>query len=91
MSTRVLGTELTKQLNADNAAQQELGAVKSSSIDLIATAEATQKAEKNVMVFHVVGDKASGEVHAEQANQPGKMFKNAKLILSDGKEVPLGF
>lgn len=92
VGTGVLGTELVKQLNADAAAQQELGTVSSATLDLMATSKATQDADgRSVMVFQVKGEKASGQVHAEQAGGKEKLFRNARLILPGGKEVPLGF
>lgn len=93
VSTRVLGTELVQQLNADATAQQELGKVLSADLDVMATAKATQESDgRQVMVFRVTGDKASGEVHAEQTGGgKGKLFRNARLIMPGKKEVALGF
>jgi len=97
VGTGVLGTELVKQLNADATARQELGNVQSAQFDMVATSQnASKPPEKGgrppAMVFHVVGDKASGDVLAEQ-DQAGKglAFKNAVLVLPGGKEVKLGF
>jgi hypothetical protein len=92
VSTSVLGDQMVRQLNADAIAQQELGTVSSASFDVMASGQASQGAKgKSILVFRVVGDKASGEVHAEQAPNQDKMFQNAKLVLPGGKEVQLGF
>jgi hypothetical protein len=92
-----MGNELVTQLNADPVAKQELGNVQSAQFDMVATTQAASKPREQggktaAMVFHVVGDKASGDVLAEQ-DQTGKgvAFKNAVLVLPGGKEVKLGF
>jgi hypothetical protein len=86
----IVGQELVRQLNADPVAQEHLGTVSSATMDFMATGEATQKRGGNVIVFHVTGDKGSGNVTAEQT--PGQQsFQNAELSLPDGNTVKLGF
>jgi hypothetical protein len=97
VGTGVLGNELVTQLNADPVATQELGNVQSAHFDMMATSRNASKPPEQggrpqAMVFHVVGEKGSGDVLAEQ-DHTGKSvaFKNAVLVLPDGKEVKLGF
>jgi hypothetical protein len=97
VGTGVLGNELVTQLNADPAARQELGNVQSAQFDMVATSQAASKTpaeggRRQAMVFHAVGDKARGDVLAEQDHTgKGVAFKNAVLVLPSGKEVKLGF
>lgn len=87
----VVGEQLIAQLNADPIAQQHLGSVTSATPDVIATGEEGQKAPgKSVMVFNVVGEKGSAKVVVEQA--PGQQhFRNGRLILPSGEDIPLSF
>jgi hypothetical protein len=88
----ILDKQMVSKLKDDAAAKEHLGEVISAKWDMMASGEATQKAGggKNILVFHVKGSKANGDVHAEQA--PGaEVFQNARLIMSDGQEIPLGF
>lgn len=97
VGTGVLGNELVTQLNGDAVARQELGNIQSAQFDMMATSQAASKTREQggraqAMVFHVVGDKASGDVLAEQDHTgKGVAFRNAILVLPGGKEVKLGF
>jgi hypothetical protein len=90
-ATGVLETQLQAKLNEDDTAKQHLGTVHTTKLDLMASGEATQKAGggKNMMRFHVEGDKGKGDVVAEQS--PTQIFENAKLILPSNEEIDLGF
>jgi hypothetical protein len=97
MGTGVLGNELVTQLNADPVARQELGNVQTAQFDMVATSQNARKPREQgghpqAMIFHVVGEKASGDVLAEQDHTgKGVAFKNAVLVFPGGKEVKLGF
>jgi hypothetical protein len=59
-------------------------------VDIMASGEEQQKRGTQVLLFHVVGDKGSGDVIAQQT--PGQQtFTDATLRLSSGEEVELGF
>jgi hypothetical protein len=84
--------EMVRRLNQDPVVQENLGTVTSAKVDLMASGQKSQEAGpgKNVLVFHVVGDKGTGDVIAEQI--PGQQaFTNARLVLPGGEEKPLGF
>ena len=87
----VMEGPMISKLNADATAQEKLGTVTSAKWDMMATGKATEAAKNGttVMVFHVTGEKGSGDVHADQAVGE-KMFENARLIMG-GEEFPLGF
>ena len=91
LGLNMAGGEMVARLNADPVAQEHLGTIKSASFDVMGTGEESQRAGgKNVIVFNVVGDKASGKVIADQA--PGaEQFTNARLRMPSGEEFQLGF
>jgi hypothetical protein len=86
----IVGAQLKNQLNSDPTAQQHLGTVSSVEVDIMASGEEQQKRGEQVLLFHVVGDKGTGDVIAQQA--PGQQtFSDATLRLPSGEEVDLGF
>jgi hypothetical protein len=92
LGLNMAGSEMTARLNSDPAAQEHLGTVTSATLDFFASSEETQRAGGGTkfFVFDVVGDKGTGRVITEQSPGP-QQFKNARLELPSGEEVPLGF
>ena len=82
---------MLSKLNADPTVQEKLGTVTSAKWDMMASTKAVEKSksQKPIFVFHVVGDKGSGDVHADQAVGE-KMFENARLIIGE-ETFPLNF
>jgi len=89
----VVGEKLVTQLNNDETAKEHLGQVTSAKFDPVAMVNEAKNAkpgEQPRLLFHVKGDKASGDVTVEQV--PGQdHFQNAKLRMPGGEEITLGF
>jgi len=91
----ILGEKLVGQLNEDAVAKEHLGKVSSATVDftgMISEAQKNKTPGEQRFLFHVKGDKASGDVTAVQATPGQEQFKNAKLRLpGKDEEIPLGF
>jgi hypothetical protein len=88
----VMQDDLKSRLASDPVAQDRLGQVSKVELDFMASVQASEGQSEKRMVFHVTGDKGSGDVIGTLQSDSGReTIHNCQLILSSGEEVGLSF
>lgn len=88
----VMQDELKSRLAGDPVAQERLGQVSKVELDFMASVQASEGEVEKRMVFHVTGDKGSGDVVGTLQSDSGhETVHNCQLILSSGEQVDLSF
>jgi hypothetical protein len=88
-----LSGALEEEVAGHPAIEQHIGDIQSTSLNLTATGEETNKrgGGKSVMVYDVKGSTGNGQLIAEQARQPqpGNMFDKIDLRLNNGDVISI--
>lgn len=89
----VMQEDLRAKLNADAAAQEHLGTIQQIELDFMASVVASDETPgQKRMVFHVRGDKGSGDVVGFLQSDNGReTVHECQLKLPDGQELDLSF
>lgn len=88
----VMQDDLKSRLATDPIAQERLGQVSKVELDFMASVQASEGQAEKRMVFHVTGDKGSGDVVGTLQSDSGReTVHNCQLILPSGEEVDLSF
>jgi hypothetical protein len=88
----VMQNDLQSRLATDPVAQERLGQVNKVELDFMASVQASEGHAEKRMVFHVTGDKGSGDVVGMLHSEGGReTVHDCQLILPSGEEVDLSF
>jgi hypothetical protein len=88
----VMQDDLKSHLATDPVAQERLGQVSKVELDFMASVQVSEGQSEKRMLFHVAGDKGSGDVVGTLQSDSGhETIHDCQLVLPSGEVVDLSF